>query len=199
MKGMVTVILPVFVAASVVYMVVGQRGEGNAAPTAATVTLTLASEPAQNIAENDAEIQKVAEHDDGDAAAANAPVETIAKSQEPTKVPRTVVAYYFHQKQRCHTCLTMESYAEGALQEGLPDAVELGELEWRPVNVEEPQHEHFVREYDLYASALVMVGVEGNEVKRSKNLKQIWDLVGDESKFKAYVRDEALAYLKNAP
>jgi len=199
MKGTVTVILLVFVAASVVYMAVGQRGEGNAAPTTAEVTQTSASEPAQNSAEDDAQIQEVAEHDEGDVAAANAPAEDAVKPQEPTKAPRTVVAYYFHRTQRCKTCLTMEAYAEDALREGLPAAVESGELEWHAVNVEEPQHEHFVKEYDLYASALVVVEMEGNEVKRSKNLEQIWDLVGDETKFKTYVRDEALAYLEEAP
>ena len=56
-----------------------------------------------------------------------------------------------------------------------------------------------MKEHDLYASALVMVEMEGSEVKRSKNLEQIWDLVGDETKFKTYVRDEALAYLEDTP
>lgn len=199
MKGIVTVILLVFVAASVAYMAVGQRGEDNVAATKVEGAQVSAFENAQNRADDDSGMQEVAEHDEGDAAAANAPRETVAKSQEPTKAPRTVVAYYFHRTQRCKTCLRMEAYAEDALRGGLVDSFESGELDWRAVNVEEPQHEHFVKEYDLYASALVMVEMEGDGVGRFKNLERIWDLVGDESKFKAYVRDEALAYLEDAP
>lgn len=199
MKGLVTVILLVFVAVSVVYMTVGQRDEGSVAPTKAELAQASAPETAQSTADNDAEIPEVTEHDEGTASAANSSSTTAAKSQELKKVSRTVVAYYFHRTQRCHTCLTMEAYAEDALRQGLPDALESGTLQWRAVNVEVPQHEHFVNEYNLYASALVMVEMEGNEVKRSKNLEQIWDLVGDGSKFKTYVRDEALAYLEDAP
>jgi len=199
MKGIVTVILLVFVVLCVVYMAVGQRGEGNVATTEAKVARTPALESAQNSADDDADIQEVAEHDEEGASAANAASETVAKPEGATKVPRTVVAYYFHRTQRCKTCLTMEAYARDAIREGLTDSVDSGELAWRAVNVEEPEHEHFVKQYDLYASALVMVEMEGDEVKRSKNLEQIWDLVGDESKFKAYVRDEALAFLEDVP
>ena len=110
-----------------------------------------------------------------------------------------VVAYYFHRTQRCHTCLTMEAYAEQALKDGLSDALDSGELEWRAVNVEESEHEHFVKEYELYASALVMVETEGGQAQRWKKLEQIWDLVGDESEFKSFVRDEAQAYLEDTP
>lgn len=199
MKRAVTVILLVFVIASVVYMAIGERGEGNVSTTEADATETPTLGTARNRADDDTGMQEVAEHDEGSAAAANAPSETVAKAQEPTKVPRTVVAYYFHGTQRCHTCLTMEAYAGGALAEGLSNALQSGQLQFRSVNVDETANEHFVKEYDLYASALVMVEMAGDEVKRAKNLKQIWDLVGDESKFKAYVRDEALAYLQDAP
>jgi len=93
----------------------------------------------------------------------------------------------------------MEAYARAALEEGLSDALQSGELQFRSVNVEESANEHFVNEYELYTSALVMVEMEGTAVKRSKKLEQIWDLVGDERKFKTFVRDEALAYLEDAP
>ena len=88
----------------------------------------------------------------------------------------------------------MEAYAEDALREGLPDAFESGELEWQAVNVEDPQHEHFVEEYELTASALVMVLLENGKQKQWKDLGRVWELVGDEWEFKEYVLDEAMAY-----
>lgn len=199
MKGTVTGILLLFVVVSVVYMAVGQRGEGNGAATKAEVSEASASQTVQKTAMEGTRRQEIAEPVEGGAAAPNAPDEPATKSQGPTEVPRTVVAYYFHGTQRCHTCLTMEAYARGALKERLSDALQSGQLQFRSVNVDETANEHFVKEYDLYASALVLVEMAGDEVKRSKKLKEIWDLVGDEPKFKAYVRDEALAYLEGTP
>ena len=199
MKGIVTVTLLVFVVVSVAYMAVGQRGDGNVAATNAEVAETAAIEPTQNIADDDVGMLDRAEHAESRAAAANPTSEAVAAPQAPTKAPRRVIAYYFHRTQRCHTCLTMEAYARAALEEDLSDALQSGELQFRSVNVDEPANEHFVNEYELYTSALVMVEMEGTEVKRSKKLEQIWDLVGDEWKFKTFVRDEALAYLEDAP
>jgi hypothetical protein len=199
MKGTVTVILLVFVAASVVYMAFGDRGDVNRAATQAEVAQSPVLKTVRTTTGNSAVNQHMPGRVQDQPAAAEAPSEVGVTLQESTEVPRTVIAYYFHRTQRCKTCLTMEAYAQDALQEALSDALESGELEWRAVNVEKRQYEHFVEEYDLYASALVMVEMAGDEVKRSKNLERIWDLVGDESKFKAFVRDEALAYLKDVP
>jgi len=199
MRTTVTVILLVFVVASVVYTAIGERGSTNDSAGESRVAQASASETVHDSADEGAEAHKVAEQIEGGVASANAPRNDVAAPQDPAVGPRSVIAYYFHRTQRCKTCLTMEAYARDALQAGLQGAVESGELEWRAVNVEEPEHEHFVKEYDLYASALVMLELEGDEVKRSKNLEQIWSLVGDESKFKTYVRDEALAYIEDAP
>ena len=109
-----------------------------------------------------------------------------------------LVAYYFHRTQRCQTCLAMEAYAAEALREGFSEAFESGELEWQAVNVEESQSEHFVEEYGLTASALVMVLFEDGEQKHWKNLERVWELVGDELQYKAYVEAEALAMLERA-
>ncbi|MHC5111004.1 MAG: nitrophenyl compound nitroreductase subunit ArsF family protein [Planctomycetota bacterium] len=194
MKGVVTVILLAFVVVSVVYMAVGQRGYGNVAVTKAEVAETAATEPTQGIADDDAGMRDGADHVEGRAAVASATSEAVATPQEATKASRRVIAYYFHRTQRCRTCLTMEAYAEDAIREGLLDAFETGEVEWRALNVEEPQHEHFVQEYGLTASALVMVLLENGKQEKWKDLGRVWELVGDEWEFKEYVRHEALAY-----
>ena len=108
-----------------------------------------------------------------------------------------LIAYYFHRTQRCHTCLAMEEYAEEALQVAFPEAFESGEVEWRAVNIEEPEYEHFVQDYELTSSALVMVRFENGAQLEWKNLEDIWDLVGDKLEFQGYVEGEALAYLES--
>jgi hypothetical protein len=187
-KNVVSVVLLLFVAASVVYLVAGEsrspskQGKDNAPATATKPTVT----------------QATAEPD------ARAAEEQVEPSDEPVRVVETparpqhkLVAYYFHRTQRCRTCLTIEAYAKDVLREELADAFKSGELEWRAVNVEEPQHEHFVEEYGLTASALVMVLLENSKQKRWKDLGRVWELVRDEGDFKEYVRDEAMAYLES--
>ena len=116
---------------------------------------------------------------------------------EPDEQPgHQLIAYYFHRTQRCETCLTIEAYAEEALAEAFPQALRSGELEWRAVNVEEPANEHFVEDYQLTASALVLVDTQDGEQKEWRDLDRVWELVGDELEFKAYVEAEALAFLE---
>lgn len=197
MKNLTTIILLMFVAVTVVYLVIGNRGAAPDRPretaTSPPEGIPVSSEP---ITESDATDR--VEHDrTNDPPAPGTETETEPKANTPTN--HKVIAYYFHRTQRCHTCLTMEAYIQQTLKDAFSNALETGELEWRPVNVEEPQNEHFVKEYELYASALVIVDVENGQAKRSKKLEQIWGLVGDEQKFKTFVRDEARAYLEATP
>jgi len=187
-KNVVSVVLLLFVAASVVYLVAGEslsRSDQEQAGSPGTVAEPTPTETAAGQAARTTE----------------EPVESTGEPVEvaemPTALQHKLVAYYFHRTQRCRTCLTMEAYAEDALRKGLPEAFESGELEWQAVNVEEPQHEHFVEEYGLTASALVMVLLENGEQKQWKDLGRVWELVGDEWEFKNYVRDEAMAYLES--
>lgn len=198
MKSAVTLILLAFVAASVLYLALGERGSSESARVGTLPTKSAAPEFHRTAIDDDAqerteervgEMPPTLEASDADSVA------NLASASEA----RTVIVYYFHRTQRCKTCLAMQEYAADALKDGLTDALDSGALQWRVENVEQPANEHFVGEYDLYASALVMAEMEGSTVRRSKKLEEIWDLVGDEWKFKEFVRDEALAYLDGAP
>ena len=122
-----------------------------------------------------------------------------AVADETTETGPKLVAYYFHRTQRCRTCLAMEGYAEEALTDAFPEELESGQLEWHGVNIEEPANEHFVLDYQLTSSALVMVYFDNGEQKEWKNLDRVWDLVGDKMEYQAYVEGEALAYLEFGP
>lgn len=186
MKSATTLILLVFVAASVVYLVVGGSG-GAEGVTAEAIRPGPSPTATTGVPVEGAGMEPVATKP------------PAAETAEAETDGRHVVVYYFHRTQRCRTCLAMQAYTQQALEEGLEDVLESGALEWREVNVDQPGNEHFVNEYDLYASALVMVEEEGGRVLRSKKLEQIWQLARDEWKFKEFVRDEALAYLEDAP
>ncbi|MBN1510965.1 MAG: hypothetical protein JXB13_03040 [Phycisphaerae bacterium] len=130
--------------------------------------------------------------------AAVSPPASPGETAPPTMESR-VIAYYFHGHRRCATCLAIESQAREALDEAFPEALQSGKLEWRVINVDEPAHGHFVREYGLTSGAVVLSAVRDGRQVSWKRLDRVWDLVRDELKFKAYVEGEAAVLLEPQP
>lgn len=172
MKGVVTIILGLFVAASVAYLIVSE-----------TRSKTATADPAVK--------------------AANQPTPLTGESPLTTDVPAgekqapVLEAYYFHGTSRCTTCLKMEQYAREAIEEKYPSELENGRVRWQAVNYDEPANEHFVKDYGLVASNLVIVSNQSAARSAWRRLDRIWDLVGDEHAFKNYVTDEVKSMLRS--
>jgi len=118
-----------------------------------------------------------------------------AEEAAATGPERGVVAYYFHGNKRCSTCRKLEAYTQEAIVGGFGSELEAGELEWRVVNVDEQANAHFVTDFELVTKSVVLVEYRDGEVVRWKNLKLVWQLVGDEDGFVRYVRDETRDFL----
>ncbi|MFH1108203.1 MAG: nitrophenyl compound nitroreductase subunit ArsF family protein [Planctomycetota bacterium] len=170
MKSAVTVILLIFVAASVAYLVVSEARP----KTATTDPATRGADRSQPVA--------------------SASLQAIAKPANEKQSP-VLVAYYFHGTFRCPTCLKMEKYAREAVEETFDGDVQSGRVQWQAVNYDEPANEHFVKQYKLVASALVLVSGRA-DAQRWQKLERTWDLVGDEPAFKAYVIDQVTSMLR---
>ena len=138
------------------------------------------------------------------AAASTAPDSTpavVTGQSEATASPSLspqVVVYYFHRKMRCHSCLQIEEWAKQIVETHFNTQLAAGVVEWRPVNVEDPGNEHFVKDYKLDSQSLVMVRVEDGKPGSWKNLEKVWDLLGDYAKFTKYVQDELSGSLDQA-
>jgi hypothetical protein len=109
-----------------------------------------------------------------------------------------IVAYYFHGNFRCATCRKLEAYSEEAITKGFEKEIESGRLTWRTVNTDEKENKHFVKDFELVTKSLVLVEYNGDEVVRYKNLKVIWQLVGDKGGFLTYVREATREMLGEA-
>ncbi|HRW51891.1 MAG TPA: hypothetical protein P5081_03335, partial [Phycisphaerae bacterium] len=72
-------------------------------------------------------------------AGAGADSRPVAQEDVTTSEPgRQVIAYYFHNTQRCKTCLAIEERSKSALDEAFAPAMESGALVWRAINMETP-------------------------------------------------------------
>jgi len=107
-----------------------------------------------------------------------------------------LVAYYFHPNKRCASCMKIEAMAHEALFEGFPEAAKDGRIEWHVLNYEEPANRHFVKDFDIAASTVVLVEIRDGKPARSQNLEQVWDYLDDRAAFLKFVRGVAAAFLK---
>jgi len=115
----------------------------------------------------------------------------VIDRETKTAVPATVTekvssnelkVYYFHGTKRCMTCNTIEQLARET-------AEKYKNVKFISVNVEEPQNEHFVRDFQLVSRSVVM---ERNG--KFERFDRVWELVRRPDDFKKYL-DEGIERL----
>jgi hypothetical protein len=120
---------------------------------------------------------------------------TTATPPQKTETDK-IIAYYFHTTYRCATCRRIEVYSKQAIDFGFAPDVAKGRLEFRLVNVELPENQHFVQDYKLFTKSLVLVRFKNGRPVEWKNLSKVWELTGEHDAFLSYVRGEVSAYLE---
>jgi hypothetical protein len=106
-----------------------------------------------------------------------------------------LVLYYFHGAKRCNTCRSIESQTRDAIEGKFAAELEAGTLQWKVLNTDEPENEHFLKDFDLVGSSLVLVEMKGDSVVRHEILQDVWTLVRDEPRFRQYVQRSVDGYL----
>jgi len=160
-RSLVTVVLLVFVVVAVIFLVAKEirTSEGIASPLGAGLTAGTGSQVA--------------------------PPTPDSSSQQGN---RKVVAYYFHGRVRCVSCVKIETLSRKAVTEGFPKELMNGRLEFRDVNVEEPENRHFIADYKLFSQSLVLVEIRDGRQVRWRNLEKVWTLFNFEREFIPYVQ-----------
>jgi len=106
-----------------------------------------------------------------------------------------VIAYYFHGTIRCETCLKIEKQEREAIERRF--AVEVAEkrLVFQPVNYDQPENAHFLKDYKLPCPSLVIVRPKPGKDHKWKLLDKTWELVENPIKFNEYVEREVEKFL----
>jgi len=125
------------------------------------------------------------------------PVNSSRVAENVPSAPKVVV-YYFHGNTRCITCKKIESFARSAIESGFAAELKTGRIEFRAVNVEEPNNEHFVQDYQLVTRSVVLSRIRNGKQDTWKNLDQVWTFVRDPDAFNRYVVDETKQLLGGA-
>jgi hypothetical protein len=110
-------------------------------------------------------------------------------------VESQVIVYYFHRTVRCESCLMVEALTAKALEQFTTE-LEHNVLRWRPVNLDEPESEHYMDEYQLWFNAVVLVRETDGRVISWKDLgEKIWDLYPHEEEYTEFVTAEVSRFL----
>ncbi len=166
MRTYLTATLLLFVSASVVYFIITETRSSSdlSAPSGGAIQTDPAGLP---------------------------PPSTNSEQVEETRPG--VVVYYFHGKARCKKCLAMEQYTREAVESITTSHEGRGAVAWRVIDYDDPAHEHFVNDFGLTSSSVVVVRTSESGPAPFKILDKTWDLVSDKEAFKAYVVTETLA------
>jgi len=108
-----------------------------------------------------------------------------------------IIVYYFHGNRRCNTCRTIEAYAKEAVEGKYTEQLEAGRLRWDVVNTDEQENEHFLEEFGLVSSSLVVAEMDGDRVTRFQVLQDVWTLVRDKPSFIEYVQRSIGEYIRS--
>jgi hypothetical protein len=130
--------------------------------------------------------------------------ESETKQQNPVTSSKTavkagnakVIAYYFHGTFRCTTCRTIEKYSKEAIETYFASELKNGTLDFKPINVDEPENRHYIQDYQLYTRSLVLALYKDDKQLKWKNLSEVWSYVSDKEKFYQYVKDESERFLQ---
>lgn len=115
----------------------------------------------------------------------------VAELRSHTKV----IVYYFHLTVRCPRCRAIEAYSREGVETAFAGDLKSGTIDWRSVDIELPENNRFVQDYQLFTSSLVLVKVRDRKQVEWRNLDKVWDLVRKKGEFLQYVQTNVREYL----
>ena len=98
--------------------------------------------------------------------------------------------YYFRNSARCPTCMKIEAWSRQVVEKSFSNQMEKGILTFKAINIDEKDNKHFAKDYKLITKSLIVSQRVNGREESWKNLDKIWTLLGKESKFKNYVKEE---------
>ncbi|MBN2456366.1 MAG: hypothetical protein JXB29_07525 [Sedimentisphaerales bacterium] len=175
-KIILTVVLLVFVAGSIGYMIVNEKKAG------AVVSEERIEPASKNVASEEIETNT------------NQVIQSsIAKTKsEDAQQNNQLVVYYFHGDKRCPTCHKLETYAKEALDTYFADEISSENIVWKVVNVDRTENSHFIQDYKLVTKSVVLSKVANGKEIEWKNLNNIWQKVRDKDRYLQYIRESIL-------
>jgi hypothetical protein len=128
------------------------------------------------------------------AEAASASGVAATTSQAATATDRVVV-YYFHGKARCRTCLGIQASIEKTIAERFGAETASSALSFQEVNIDAPENKHFIQEFNLSSSSMVVTANKGKSMLKWENCDKVWEHAHDPIALADYTEKQIRTYL----
>ena len=112
----------------------------------------------------------------------------IDNKKPDSKIARTRTVYYFHGTKRCYTCNNMEKFTKEAMEKAYPKEVAAGTIQFRSVNVDKPENEHFVTRFNMRGKVVVLTWPDKDGKLRFKKLDKVWTHIRSKDAFITYIQ-----------
>jgi len=109
--------------------------------------------------------------------------------------PDKVAVYYFHGERRCRTCLGIQSAVEQTINERFGKEAASGKLVYQDVNIEKEANKHFIKEFEISFSTMVVAAMKGDKVIKWVNCSNLWDMSHETPEMMDYVEKKIRPYL----
>lgn len=80
-----------------------------------------------------------------------------AQTQKEVTVKDHVEVLYFHGKQRCATCIAIESNTKAAMEENFAEQLKRGEVVFKVIDISKKENEKMAEKYEVTWSSLFVV------------------------------------------
>jgi len=99
-----------------------------------------------------------------------------------------IVVVNFHATTRCNACREIGTEAKTTVDESFANDLNAGRLSWHVINFEEPAAQHFVTDYGLTTSTVVITRRAGGRDVEWQRLDGVWDLLFEGPRMRDYVK-----------
>jgi hypothetical protein len=92
--------------------------------------------------------------------------------------------------------MTIEQYSREAIEKYFPEQLKNDRLSFSVINIDMPENEHFIKDYQLYTRSLIVAEFKNGKQVRLTNLAKVWDYIKDRDAFYNYVKAEVQKYVE---
>ncbi|HSW59862.1 MAG TPA: nitrophenyl compound nitroreductase subunit ArsF family protein [bacterium] len=121
--------------------------------------------------------------------------EVNVPQKQETQLKHHLKVFYFHGTMRCPSCKKIEAYTRETITSRYKSEMDSGLIEFSEVNVDKPENEKYIEQYQLTTKQVIVSEYENGIEKKWKDLDRVWELLREEEDFKSYVEMEVNGWL----
>jgi len=106
-----------------------------------------------------------------------------------------LIVYYFHATARCKECINIEYFTKEIVETEFTKENKSVKMIFRPLNIEDSVNEHFINDFRLDVSTVILSKLINNKQVMWKNLEHVWKYADDKPLFFKYVKDGIKEFL----